>query len=161
VNEETYSIRHNLTEGFIMKRTLSFIALVLVGLMLIGATQASAQKKMKKEALLCAAEDLKWEAMPGGPPGVMIAPLWGDQTKGAYAGFTKFPAGFKTPLHYHTNDIKMVVVQGAYTYNGKKYGPGSYVFIPGGSKHESGGVVESESIFFTEQSGPFDLQIVK
>ena len=34
----------------------------------------------------------------------------------------------------------MVVIKGAYTYKRKKYGPGSYLFIPGGDKHESGGV---------------------
>ena len=37
-----------------------YIVLVLVGLMLMAPTGASAQKKMKKEAVLWAAEDLKW-----------------------------------------------------------------------------------------------------
>jgi quercetin dioxygenase-like cupin family protein len=155
------SIHHNLTEGFLMKRFSSYIVLVLMGLMLIGATEASAQKKTKKEAVLWAAEDIKWEALQGGPPGVMSVALWGDQTKGAYAGLTKFPAGLKTPLHYHTNDIKMVVIKGAYTYKGKQYGPGSYLFIPGGDKHESGGVDDSETIFFIEQPGTFDLKLVE
>jgi quercetin dioxygenase-like cupin family protein len=140
-----------------MKRYSSCILLVLVGLIFSAATVTSAQKKMKKEAVLWAAEDIKWEAMQGGPPGVMSATLWGNPTKGAYGGLTKFPAGFKAPLHYHTNDIKMVVIKGAYTYKGKKYGPGSYLFIPGGDKHESGGVEDSETIFFLEQPGKFDL----
>jgi len=112
---------------------------------------------MKKEAVLWAPENLKWEALAGAPPGVMSVMLWGDNTKGAYGGLTKFPAGFKAPLHYHTNATKIVVIKGAYTYNGKKYGPGSYVYVPGGVKHESGGVDGSESIFFIEQSGKFDL----
>ena len=140
-----------------MKRLSLYIVLVLAGLIFFGTTEASAQKKMKKEPVLWAAEDIKWEAMQGGSPGVMSAKLWGDQSKGAYGGLTKFPAGFKAPLHYHTNDIKMVVIKGAYTYKGKKYGPGSYLFIPGGDKHESGGVADSETIFFMEQPGKFDL----
>ena len=140
-----------------MKKLSLYIVLVLVGLIFFGATEASAQKKMKKEAVLWAAEDLKWEALQGGTPGVMTTVLWGDQTKGAYGGLTKFPAGFKAPLHYHTNDIKIVVIKGAYTYKGKKYGPGSYLFIPGGDKHKSGGVADSETIFFMEQPGKFDL----
>ena len=144
-----------------MKKISMYIVLVLVGLMLIVPTGASAQKKMKKDAVLWAAEDLKWEALPGGPPGVMSVTLWGDQTKGAYGGLTKFPAGFKAPLHYHTYDTKIVVVKGAYTYNGKKYGPGSYVSVPGGSKHESAGVADSESIFFIEQPGAFDIKIIE
>jgi quercetin dioxygenase-like cupin family protein len=85
--------------------------------------------------------------------------VWGDNTKGAYGGLTKFPAGFKTPLHSHTYTTKIVVIKGAYTYNGKKYGPGSYVSVPAGVKHESAGVADSESIFFIEQSGKFDLNV--
>ena len=144
-----------------MKKLSSYVVLILMGLILIGATEAFAQKKMKKEAILWAAEDLKWEAVPGGPPGVMTAMLWGDQAKGPHGALTKFPAGYKAPLHYHTNDIKMVVIKGAYTHNGKKYGPGSYLFIPGGDKHEAGGVEDSETIFFIEQPGAFDIKIVE
>jgi quercetin dioxygenase-like cupin family protein len=144
-----------------MKKLSLYVVLVLMGLVLIGATEASSQKKTKKEAVLWAAEDLKWEAMPGGPPGVMSVSLWGDQTKGPHGALTKFPAGYKAPLHYHTNDMKMMVIKGAYTYNGKKYGPGSYLFIPGGDKHESGGVDDSETIFLIEQQGPFDLKLVE
>jgi anti-sigma factor ChrR (cupin superfamily) len=142
-----------------MKKLLSYLVLMVVGLIFFGTTEASAQIKMKK--VLWAAEDLKWEQLPGGPPGVMSAPLWGDQTKGAYAGFTKFPAGFKAPLHYHTNAMKLVVIKGAYTHNGKKYGPGSYLYIPGGDRHETSGVEDSESIFFIEQQGKFDLKMVE
>ena len=144
-----------------MKRLSSYIVLVLVRLIFLGATDASAQKNMKKNAVLWAAEDLKWEPLAGGPLGVMSVMLWGDNTKGAYGGLTKFPAGFKAPLHTHTYATKIVVIKGAYTYNGKKYGPGSYVYVPAGVKHESGGVEDSESIFFIEQSGKFDLNLVE
>jgi quercetin dioxygenase-like cupin family protein len=143
-----------------MKRLSMYITFVLVGLIFFAATEASAQKKMNKEEVLRAADDLKWEPLAGAPPGVMSVMLWGDNTKGAYGGLTKFPAGFKAPLHYHTNATKIVVIKGAYTYNGKKYGPGSYVSVSGGVKHESGGVADSESIFFIEQTGKFDLNVV-
>jgi len=142
-----------------MKRVSLYFVLVLAGLVFLGAA-ASAQKNIKKEAILWAAEDLKWEPLAGAPPGVMSVMLWGDNTKGAYGGFTKFPAGFKAPLHYHTDATKIVVIKGAYTFNGKKYGPGSYVYVPAGVKHESGGVEDSESIFFIEQAGKFDLNPV-
>ena len=92
--------------------SLSIVAL-LVGLMFFGTSETSAQKKPKK--LLVAAEDLKWEQLPGGPPGVMSAPVWGDPAKGAYIGFTKFPAGFKAPLHFHTNESKITVIKGRRT----------------------------------------------
>jgi quercetin dioxygenase-like cupin family protein len=140
-----------------MKTLSSLTTLVLAGLMFFGAADASAQKQMKQEAVLWAAEDLAWRPLPGGPPGVMSVTLWGDQTKGAYGGFTKFPAGFKAPLHFHTYETKIVVIKGAYTYKGKKYGPGSYLAIPGGDQHVSGGVEDSETIFLIQQPGKFDL----
>ena len=141
-----------------MKTLSLYITLVLAGLVFIGTTEASPSKKMKK--VLWASEDIKWEAMEGGAPGVMSALLWGDPN-GHHGGLTKFPAGFKAPLHYHTNDTKIIVIKGAYTYEGKQYGPGSYLLIPGGDKHESGGVEGSETIFFLEQPGKFDLNMVE
>ncbi len=148
-----------------MKRFSMYLALVLVGLIFFGATQASAQKKMKKQPVLWAAEDIKWEPLKGGPPGVMSATLWGDNTKGAYGGLIKFPAGFMAPLHYHTNDIKIIVIKGAYVYTPeggtqKRFGPGSYVSYPAGDRHTTHGVEDSETIFFIEQPGKFDLNVV-
>ena len=143
-----------------MKRLSLYLTFALLGLVFLMVIGASAQQKMKKEAVLFAAEDLKWEPLAGAPPGVMSVKLWGDNTKGAYGGLTKFPAGFKAPLHSHTYATKIVVIKGAYTFNGKKYGPGSYVYVPAGVQHESSGVEDSESIFFIEQSGKFDLNIV-
>ena len=140
-----------------MKKHSGYIVLVLAGLIFAGTTQAFAQQKTKKEPVLWAAEDLKWEPLAGAPPGVMSAMLWGNNTKGAYGGFTKFPAGFNAPLHYHTHETKIVVIKGGYTYKGKKYGPGSYLSIPGGDKHVSGGVEDSETIFLIQQPGKFDL----
>lgn len=142
-----------------MKRVSFYIVLSLAGIILIGSLNVSAQQNMKKKVML-SAEDIKWEHLQGGPPDVMSANLWGNSTKGAYGGFTKFPAGLKAPLHYHTNDMKIVVIKGAYTYKGKEYGPGSYLFIPGGDKHESGGIADAETIFFTEQPGKFDVKPV-
>lgn len=144
-----------------MKRSALCIVLLMVGLIFFGATLASAQGKMEKQPILWAPEDMKWQPLSPGAPGVMSVMLWGDNKKGAYGGLTKFPAGFKAPLHTHTYATKIVVIKGAYTYNGKKYGPGSYVYVPGGFKHESGGVDDSESIFFIEQSGKFDLKPVE
>lgn len=140
-----------------MKRHLAYIVLILVGLIFVGTMEAFAEQKMKNEPVLWAAEDLKWEPLVGAPPGIMSVKLWEDNATGAYAGLTKFPAGLKAPLHYHTYETKIVVIKGAYTYKGKKYGPGSYLSIPGGDKHVSGGVEDSETIFLIQQPGKFDL----
>jgi quercetin dioxygenase-like cupin family protein len=110
------------------------------------------------------ASDLKWAALdPAGAPGVMTVDVWGDHTKGAYGGFTKFPAGFQAPLHTHTNDLKIVVISGTFLQQpeGKpevRLGPGSYVLQPGGTyKHMTGCDKASECVVFIEGSGKFDL----
>lgn len=141
-----------------MKRFKFFIGMILGAFLLVVTTQASAQKEKK---VLIAQEDVQWEQLEGAPPGVMSAKLRGNEKNGGYEGLTKFPAGFKAPLHYHTYATKIVVIKGSYTNNGKRYGPGSYLYIPGGDKHETAGAEDSESIFYIEQQGPFDLNVVE
>ncbi len=148
-----------------MKKHFSFIVLILIGSVFFGATQASAQKKMKKEPVMWAAEDIKWAEMKGGPPGVMVATLWGDMTKGAYGAFVKFPPNLKNPLHTHTSDIKAVIVSGTFFNVGeggseKFYGPGSYFLVPGGWKHTSGSGDQGCTMFM-EQPGKFDLKPIE
>lgn len=143
-----------------MKTHTRYAALALVGLMCLGVTGASAQKEMQNQKVLLAPEDLKWKPLSGAPPGVMNVVLWGDETKGGYTGLTKFPAGFKMPLHYHTYETKIVVIKGSYTHNGKAYGPGSYLSIPGGDKHETAGATDSESIFLIQQPDKMDIVVV-
>ena len=147
-----------------MKRFISLLALVLVGLMLFCASETRAQKKMKKEAIVWPAEDIKWDSLKGAPPGsgVMGAVLWGNLEKGPFGVLTKFPAGSKFPLHHHTSDLKLIVIKGAYIYvseNGteKRCGPGSYLFEPGGDRHATRGAEDSETIFYTEGNKKFDV----
>src|SRR5262245_20621594 len=75
-------------------------------------------------------------------PGAMTATLSGDPSAGAYAVFTKFPPGSIHPLHSHTNDVRIVVIKGAYIYKPekgatKRVTAGQYIFIPGGDRHTS------------------------
>jgi uncharacterized protein DUF4437 len=77
------------------------------------------------------AANLKWTDLdPKGAPGVKIADLWGDHTKGAFGAFVKLPAGFAAPLHTHTHAMKVVFLSGTYIQvpDGKaevRLGPGS------------------------------------
>lgn len=112
--------------------------------------------------------DIKWADLdPKGAPGVKIADVWGDHTKGGYGAFLKFPAGFLSPLHTHTHAIKIVVLSGTYTQapEGKaavRLGPGSYAFQPAGNyKHISGCDKTSECLLFIESEGGFDLKPVE
>lgn len=145
-----------------------------VSFVLAAAVLAQEPGESKAKAVIKAgipvfmpSSDLKWADLdPKGAPGIKIADVWGDHTKGGYGAFLKFPAGFLAPLHTHTNAIKIVVVSGTYTQTpeGKsemRMGPGSYVFQPGGSyKHITGCDNASECLIFIESAGKFDLKPV-
>ena len=113
------------------------------------------------------AADVKWVDLdPKGAPGVKIADLWGDHTKGAFGAYIKLPAGFTTPLHTHTHAMKVIFVSGTYlqTPEGKsqvRLGPGSYMLQPGGPyRHVTGCDKSADCVFFAESDGPFDLKPV-
>jgi len=125
----------------------------------------SASKGAASRLVVMPAGDLKWADLdPAGAPGVKIADLWGDHTKGAFGAFIKFPSGFKAPLHTHTNDYKIVVVSGTFIQGpeGKpefRLGPGSYLMQPGGNyKHTTS--CEAECVFLVQSTGKFDLKPV-
>jgi anti-sigma factor ChrR (cupin superfamily) len=111
--------------------------------------------------------DLKWVDLdPKGAPGVKIADLWGDHTKGAYGAYIKLPAGFTTPLHTHSHPMKVIFVSGTYlqTPEGKaqvRLGPGSYMMQPAGDyRHVTACDKSADCVFFVESDGPFDLKPV-
>jgi hypothetical protein len=113
------------------------------------------------------ATDLKWTDLdPNGAPGVKIADLWGDHTKGAFGAYLKLPAGFAAPLHTHTHDMKVVFLSGTYVQapEGKpevRLGPGSYMMQPGGNyRHTTSCDKASDCLFFVESNGAFDLKPV-
>jgi beta-alanine degradation protein BauB len=113
------------------------------------------------------ASDLKWTDLdPTGAPGVKIADLWGDHTKGAYGAYVKLPAGFATPLHTHSHPMKVVFVSGTYIQapEGKpevRLGPGSYMMQPGGNyRHVTSCDKSADCVFFIVSDGPFDLKPV-
>ena len=143
-----------------MKRLIT-LPLILEAIVLIHPNEAFTQSGNTKVPVLKNGDNIQWTQIPNSPGGAMTSEFWTDPKTGAHAGLTKFPAGFKAPLHTHTNDTKIVVIKGAYIYNGTKYGPGSYLLIPGGQQHESGGAEDTESIFYLEQPGPFDLNVVQ
>src|SRR5215471_2288788 len=118
----------------------------------------------KKAAVEMSATDLKWSEVPD-TGGVQVAPLWGEMMKGAHGMMAKFPPGNAHPLHTHTADFKVVVISGGFTYGPeggpeKTYGPGSYLMIPGGTKHTSGCAAGAPCIMFQEASGKFDMKPV-
>jgi quercetin dioxygenase-like cupin family protein len=144
----------------------SVLSFLTVAFLVFAAAAEAQSQKGAKAFVAWPASDLKWEALPGGPPGPMIAKLWGDPTKSAYGAIEKVPAGFSAPLHTHSGDHKVVVVSGTWIHGepGKpdvRLGPGSYLFQPANQRHTTACDAASECVFFIESSKKFDLKLVE
>ena len=123
-------------------------------------------QKGGKEFVVRTAGDMQFAALPGGPPGPVLAPLWGDPTKGGYGAIEKFPAGFSAPLHSHSADHKVVIISGTWIHGepGKpdvKVSAGSYLFQPANQKHTTACDSGAECVFFIESLGKFDLKMAE
>jgi anti-sigma factor ChrR (cupin superfamily) len=134
-----------------------------------GQTKATATPTTRSsQPVFTPAAALKWTDLdPSGAPGVKVADLWGDHTKGPFGAYFKLPAGFAAPLHTHTHDMRVVFLSGTYVQapEGKpevRLGPGSYMMQPGGNyRHTTSCDKASECLFFVESEGPFDLKLVE
>ncbi len=141
-----------------MKKTLLTVgvATTLMIAWFIGRVQGQ-QDHSKGKVTLVSAEQGNFHDTGNG---VSMAPIWGDSEKGAHATFTKFVPGFDAGMHTHTNDVWIVVLKGAYLYKdeagNKLVGPGSFLRVPGGWKHWSGGDPKEGALFYEESSGKFD-----
>ncbi len=145
---------------------LAALAFLSAGVLLAQAA-APAHKDTNAPVFMPAA-DLKWVDLDAKTaPGVKIADVWGDHTKGGYGAFIKFPAGFSVPLHYHTHAAKLVIISGTFVQvpEGKpevRLGPGSYLMQPGKSyKHTTACDKASDCLFFSEGTGAFDIIMAK
>jgi quercetin dioxygenase-like cupin family protein len=152
-------------------KTLAAVVCLLTASVILGQAESkmksTAHKMGGKSPVIVPAADLKWIDLSPDTPGVKSADVWGDHTKGAFGGFTKFPAGFTAPLHTHTNDMRIVVISGTFitTPEGKpetRLGPGSYLYQPGGNyRHTTACDKASECLFFITSNGAFDIKPVE
>ena len=148
---------------------------LVISITLVLAAQAFGTAQVNKtptagpgQPVFMPAGDLKWTDLdPKGAPGVKVATLWGDHTKGPFGAFFRLPAGFAVPLHTHTREMKVVFLSGTYVQapEGKpevRLGPGSYMMQPGGNyRHTTSCDKTSECLFFVESNGSFDLKPVE
>ena len=132
------------------------------------AKESKAPTARAGQPVFVAAADLKWTDLdPKGAPGVKVADLWGDHTKGPFGAYFKLPAGFAVPLHRHTHTMKVAFVSGTYIQapEGKaevRLGPGSYMLQPGGNyRHTTSCDKASDCVLFVDGAGKFDLMLVE
>ena len=131
----------------------------VIGVVTVAFVFAAAGAQTKKEASFVDSKKAEFKQVV---PGVKKAVLWGDPEAGPYGAFTKFDPGLANPPHTHTNEVRIVVLRGAYIYKPKdgkerRVVPGTYISVPAGDVHVSGGDKKEGALFYEESQGKFDL----
>jgi quercetin dioxygenase-like cupin family protein len=148
-----------------MKKSLT-VAAVAALLIVASLAVARAQKESSNDhATYVAASKATFKPMEKSSGAVSSAVLYGDPDKGPHATLTKFKPGYDAGMHYHTNEMRIVGIKGAYLYKDedgeKRVGPGDFLLVPGGHKHWSGGDKTEGALFYSDSSDKFDLVPVK
>ena len=139
-----------------MRKMIAVVALAAAAL-LPWAVEAKGGGK----AVTIPASDLKWKDAGPDTPGVQIAAVAGDPSKGAAKFFVKLPSGFSAPLHHHTADHAAVVVSGTVVQNvdGQDFTftPGSYFAYTGKKQHTTKCTDPAGCIIFVDTHGKWDV----
>ena len=133
---------------------------MIVGAFLAGVAVGKGEAPAK--AKFIAAEELKWDDLPGGPK---IAVITGDYKKGAYTGLLKLPAGFTSPLHSHSGSYEAIEISGTSSHwlkgedgtKAKKMTPGSYWTFQAKADHVSSCAPGAECVAYIWQKSKFDF----
>ena len=132
------------------------------------ATQEAAPAKparpvVKKEAVFWPAADIKWKDQEN-PPGSKTAVLWGEPEKDGYGMLNRWPAGTDVPLHWHTFDMRGVLLEGTLVItpeggSAQTLTPGgSYAYVPGRLKHTTTCKAGADCVFFSTSNLRFDTK---
>jgi quercetin dioxygenase-like cupin family protein len=125
---------------------------------------AAVASPQNRQAVLWPASRVEWKDIPD-IEGVKRSVIWGNPERTAFGALEKMPGGTSFPLHWHTYDARVVVVAGSLLVGlegrpAQKLGPGSYCFLPGGSKHTRVCKAAEDCVFFVMRSGVDDTKWV-
>lgn len=136
------------------------IALLAAAGSLFALVAVAGDTKAGKNAVLVPAGDLKWADVPKVPE-AKTAVVEGDSAKGPHHSFTRFNAGFATPLHHHTADHYVTTISGTMviTVDGveTKLPPGSYIQFTKKQLHTARCESGADCVFFTDARGKWDM----
>ena len=144
------------------KAVVVAFALVIVAGLFTIASRAGAAEKGKKggSAMLIPADDVKWIDAPQFP-GVKMAVVQGDASKGPHHAFVKLPAGFSAPLHHHSADHYATVLSGTvvFTVDGQDHRlpAGSYFSFTGKKIHMTKCEAGSDCVIYNDVRGKWDV----
>jgi len=155
----------NVLEGLKQRHSKALVVLTACALAgLVVAAGADVRKRM----IVTPFQDARFVPVdPTRPEGSQLAVLSGDPAKGPSAMLLKFKKG-SNPLHIHTSDYHLVVVQGTMKHweegeqeaTAKPLGPGSYWFQPGNRAH-AGSCLTDECIMFVKWEGKRDSRLAE
>src|SRR6201987_6256785 len=135
----------------------SVLVMGAVAMLVLGWCIGRVQGQQDQKVIFVSAAKASYQETNKGVSGPT---LWGDPSQGAHATFSKFAPGYDAGMHTHTSDVWIVVVKGAYLYKddsgAQRVEPGSFLRVPGGLKHWSGGDPKEGALFYEESSGKFD-----
>ncbi len=127
------------------------------------AVTASAAEKAKT-AVFTPAADVKWGDVANVPE-IKMAAVEGDPAKGAHHSMMKFTAGFSSPVHHHSADHHVAVVQGTLvlTVDGveTRLGPGSYFSFTKKQPHQTRCEAGADCIISLDVRGKWDVVAAK
>ena len=143
-------------------RTSSRLALVALICLAVPAAALNAGDAMKP--VTTTPDQMKWAANPDSP-GVMTAVAWGDPATGPHGAFHKFTAGFTSPLHTHSANLRAIVISGTMSMTGEdgremKLPAGSYFYQPTTFRHVTKCLAGSDCLVFVDADGKWDLKPV-
>jgi quercetin dioxygenase-like cupin family protein len=138
----------------------------------VFATFASAQAQQEKTGIYSFGADqtiaeipkMQWAplTLERLPPGIEIAVLRGDLSKGGAEILLRTPPRYVVPNHSHTSDEVYVWLKGGFTYvaadgTRQQMAAPAYISLPGQTPHalECG---DEQCVFYLRYSRPFDLR---
>src|SRR5262249_31650140 len=150
------------SENITIMKALLLVGLLLLLMMFSGDMEAQSPTptgiESRSVAQVISADAVKWVAAR---PGQDVSVLWGDPRTGPYGRFNRFAAGFEDRPHYHTRDLRVVIVSGTMIQRigeaaSQEVGPGSFILIPGGTAHTHSCKSGAPCVLFVQQEGPND-----
>ena len=141
-------------------------SVLVVTALAVGITSGVTYANGKAEYVLIPAGGAKFAPLdPKIPFGAQIALLSGDPKTGPAAFELKFPRGQPAPIHWHSSDYYLLVVEGNIKHwlpgkeaEAKSNPPGTFWYQPGGPTGVHGDECTSDSCtLFLYSVGKFDV----
>jgi len=137
---------------------LVFLGILSVSGSSVAQTATAKTAAAAGAAIVTPAEAMKWQQLR---PGQESTGLWGERSTGPYGALNRFAAGFEDRRHLHTRDLRGLIISGTMVVQvrddpSRELGPGSYIFLPGGTPHTHSCKAGSSCVIFVEQEGAGD-----